>query len=163
MYCPSCGNAVSESLKYCNRCGASLGVARELPASGLNGPAWALSLAVALVTLGGLSMLFVIVLQLVRQRSDVSPGASIMMLAFLAVIAAVDWMLARQLSRVIDVYRREGGVPERARPEPAFRPELAERPPARLDAARTPFISVTEETTRTLDAASARERDTRPQ
>jgi hypothetical protein len=85
-----------------------------------------------------------------------------MMLAFLLLIAAVDLMLARQLSRIIDLQRDRPAPPERARPEPSNRPELAERQPARLDAPREPFISVTENTTRTLDAV-ARERDTRPQ
>ena len=160
MYCPTCGNAVAEGLKYCNRCGASLWAGPEAPAAGLTGPAWAISLAMSLITLGGIAMLFVIALQVVRRGTDISPGAGIMMLSVLFVILVIDLILGRQLSRVIDIFRRqaEAGV----RPRPAARPELEERQAGRLEAPREPFISVTENTTRTLDHV-ARERDTRPQ
>jgi hypothetical protein len=163
MYCPSCGNAVAEGLKYCNRCGASLVAEGGAPASGLTGPAWAISLATALITLGGLAMIFVISLQLIIRGIELSPAAGIMMLAFLAAITFVDAMLIRQLSRVIDL---RGGAPapaRRARPEPAQeRPALEEKQPARLDAMREPPLSVVDQTTRTLERAP-RERDTRPQ
>ena len=157
MYCPSCGNAVAEDLKFCNRCGASLGA----EASGLTGPAWAVSVATALITLGGLGLLFAIGLQLIGRGRDLTPAAGIMMFAFLALIAAVDWMLIRQLARAIDLQR--GREAPRRRPEPAAeRPALEEKQPARLEAARAAPLSVTDQTTRTLEHAP-RERDTRPQ
>lgn len=165
MYCPSCGNAVAEGLKYCNRCGASLGAGEgQTGPGGLTGPAWAVSLAAALITLGGLAMLFVLGLTLINRGADLTPSGGIMMLAVLFVIALVDWMLIRQLSRVIDVYRRPGLPTAPARRSDAARPpaELDERQPARLEAPREPFISVTENTTRTLEQVP-RERDTRPQ
>lgn len=164
MYCPSCGNAVAEGLKFCNRCGASLRALRESAASGLTGPAWAVSAATALITLGGLAMLFIIGLELIARRMDLEPGVGLLMLAFLALIAAVDWMLIRQLSRVIDVYRDAPG-PRRRRGGEASAdapPALEERQPALLDAVREPPLSVVEQTTRTLEHAP-RERDTRPQ
>lgn len=164
MYCPSCGNPVSEGLKYCNRCGASLAGEEGGPGpAGLAaGPAWAVSLAVALVTLGGLSMLFVLALVLLKRGGELPPSAGIMGLAFLALIAFVDWLLVRQLARVIDVYRGGAAAPKR-RAEPARAPaELDERRPARLEAPHESYISVTEQTTRTLEHAP-RERDTRPQ
>jgi type VI protein secretion system component VasK len=133
-----------------------------VPASSLNGPVWAFSVAMSVITLGGLSLLFVLVIQLIKRGGDISPATGIMMLSILALIALVDLMLAWQLSRVIGLQRAQAAPPERPRPEPAPRPELAERQPARLDAPREPYISVTENTTRTLDAV-ARERDTRPQ
>jgi hypothetical protein len=165
VYCPSCGNAVAEGLKYCNRCGASLGAGEgQAGLGGLTGTAWAVSLAAALITLGGLAMLFVLGLTLINRGQDLPPSAGIMGLAFLALIAIVDWMLIRQLSRVIDVYRGAGLPTAPARRPDAGRPpaELDERQPARLEAPREPFISVTEQTTRTLDQVP-RERDTRPQ
>jgi predicted nucleic acid-binding Zn ribbon protein len=162
MYCPSCGNAVAEGLKFCNRCGESLGAELErAQASSLTGPAWAISLATTLVTLGGLSMLFVIGLQLVNRGSDLTPGASVMMLAFLLVIALVDWLLIRQLARVIDLQGGETAPPRRREPAPAP-PALEERQPPRLDAMREPPPSVVDQTTRTLERVP-RERDTRPQ
>jgi hypothetical protein len=161
MYCPSCGNAVAEGLKYCNRCGESLAAGGGAPASGLTGPAWAISLATVLVTLGGLAMLFVIGLQLIVRGMDLSPAAGIMMLAFLAVITAVDWMLIRQLSRVIDLHLT--GAAPRRRHEPApDRPALEEKQPPRLDPMREPPLSVVDQTTRTLEHVP-RERDTHPQ
>lgn len=163
MYCPTCGNVVAEGLKYCNRCGASLaGGESEAGPAGLTGPAWALSLAVAFVTLGGLAMLFVLALVLAKRGQDLPPSAGFMGLAFIALIALVDWMLIRQFSRVIDAYRGRASAPGR-RAEPARPPgELEERQPARLEAPRESYISVTEQTTRTLEHAP-RERDTRPQ
>jgi hypothetical protein len=160
MFCPSCGNPVSEGLKYCNRCGESLAAGGGEPASSLTGPAWAISLATTLITLGGLAMLFVIGLQLIARRVDLSPGAGIILLGFLAVIALVDLMLIRQLSRVIDL-QRAAAAPRRREPA-AERPALEEKQPARLDAMREPPLSVVDQTTRTLERAP-RERDTRPQ
>ena len=164
MYCPSCGNAVSEGLKYCNRCGASLnGEEGGAGPAGLSGPAWAVSLATAFITLGGLAMLFVIGLVLIKRGQDLPPAAGVMALAVLALIALVDWLLIRQLSRVIDVYRGAGGEAAPPRRGAARTPaELNEGQPARLEAPREPFLSVTEQTTRTLEHAP-RERDTRPQ
>jgi len=160
MYCPSCGNVVAEGLKYCNRCGESLTV-DSAGASALTGPAWAISLATALVTLGGLGMLFVIGLQLIIRRIDLSPAGGMMMLAFLAIIALVDWMLIRQLARVIDLQR--GAPAARRRREPAdARPALEESPAPQLEAMREPPLSVVDQTTRTLEHVP-RERDTRPQ
>jgi hypothetical protein len=163
MYCPSCGNVVSEGLKYCNRCGASLVGEEGGPvAAGLSGPAWAVSLATAVITLGGLAMLFVLALVLLKRGGELPPSAGIMGLAFLALIAFVDWMLIRQLSRVIDVHRGGKALPKQ-RPDAKRAPaELDERPAGRLEAPRESYISVTEQTTRTLEHAP-RERDTRPQ
>jgi hypothetical protein len=165
MYCPSCGNAVAEGLKYCNRCGASLAAEEGRPGvGGLSGPAWAVSLAVALVTLGGLSMLFVLGVLLVKRGQDLPPSAGIMALAFLALIALVDWMLIRQFSRVVELQR--GAVaparPKRRAGEAGGLAGLGEAQPARLEAPREPFLSVTDQTTRTLERVP-RERDTRPQ
>jgi hypothetical protein len=160
MYCPSCGNVVAEGLKYCNRCGESLAVGAA-PASGLTGPAWAISTAAALVTLGGLAMIFVIGLQLIMRGMDLSPGGGIMMLAFLAVITLVDWMLIRQLARVIDL-QRDAPAPRRRLAPPAERPALEEQRSPLLDPLREPPLSVVDQTTRTLEHAP-RERDTRPQ
>ena len=161
MYCPSCGNAVAEGLKYCNRCGASLAGEEGGPGwAGLTGPAWAVSLATAVITLGGLAMLFVLALVLAKRGQDLPPAAGIMGLAVLALIALVDGMLIRQLSRIIGLYR--GGATRPGRPAKPAAAELDERAPARLGAPRESYISVTEQTTRTLEHAP-RERDTRPQ
>lgn len=160
MYCPTCGNQVAEGLKYCNRCGESLAGGPESPAAGLTGPAWAFSLAISLITLAGLAMLFVLALKLIRGAGDFTPAAGVMMLSVLILIFLVDLLLAWQFSRVVGLQRARDKSAGRARPD--ARPELSERQPARLDAPREPFISVTEHTTRTLDTV-ARERDTRPQ
>jgi hypothetical protein len=161
MYCPSCGNGVVEGLKYCNRCGESLAAGGGPPASGLAGPAWAISLATTLITLGGLAMIFVLGLQLIARRVDLSPAAGMMIFAVLAIIALIDMMLIRQLARVIDLQR--GAPAPRSRREPAAEPPALEaKQPPRLDRMREPPLSVVEQTTRTLEHAP-RERDTRPQ
>lgn len=68
MYCASCGTEVTNELSYCNRCGANLkpfaaqaGVAPPK----LVGAAWAISIAVTLVTVIGFGMVFGVVMTLI--------------------------------------------------------------------------------------------------
>ncbi|HEV2762211.1 MAG TPA: zinc ribbon domain-containing protein, partial [Pyrinomonadaceae bacterium] len=104
MYCPTCGAPTAPGLKYCNRCGANLARSDGPQSPRLGGLAWALPLAVGVVTLAGLGALFVVAMEFAGRSSGLSTEAAAVMLAGFLAVFAVDWLLIRQLSRVIDIY-----------------------------------------------------------
>jgi hypothetical protein len=152
MYCPSCGTPNTQGLNYCNRCGANLVPASSAPVSRLAGLAWSIPLAMALITLGGLGMVFYIGLEMVRKGADIPLQSAAMLLVDVLVIVALDWMLLRQLSRVIDIYRPPGEQISRKQSE------LSGRQAAQIEAAREPVPFITEQTTRIFEPSS-RERN----
>ena len=145
MYCPSCGTAITQGLNYCNRCGANLVPVTNAPVSRLVGLVWSIPLAMALITLGGLGMLFFICYELVKKGADISPMSALMLLVDVLVIVAIDWMLLRQLSRVIDIYRPPDKVTDRKQPE------LGGKQLAQIGAPRELASFATEHTTRVFE------------
>lgn len=155
MYCPSCGTELTSELSYCNRCGANLRpIANQsgVPPAKLVGAAWAISTAVALVTLGGFGMIFGLVMTLITRGLNLSPAGMFWISFALLVILAIDWMLVRQLSRVLDMPRLS---PDAKQPKSPLR----EKPIQQIGAPREPVSSVTENTTRTFEPIH-RERET---
>lgn len=155
MYCSSCGTELTSELSYCNRCGANLRPVSNqsgVPPAKLVGAAWAISTAVALVTLGGFGMIFGLVMTLITRGINLSPGGMFWISFALLVILAIDWLLVRQLSRVLDMPR----LTDATQPK---KPELRENPKQQIGAPREPVSSVTENTTRTFEPIH-RERDT---
>jgi hypothetical protein len=155
MYCQSCGAEVSQELSYCNRCGANLkstltqaGVAPTK----LVGAAWAISIAITLVTLGGFRMVFGVVMTLIERGLNLSEGGMVLILVSLLIILTIVGLLVRQLSRVLN-------LPQLAVAAPAQRPTLAETALPQIGAAHAPIASVTDHTTRTLEPVY-KERDT---
>ena len=156
MYCPSCGAELTQELSYCNRCGANLKPISNqsgLPPTRLVGAAWAISIALALVTLGGFGMIFSLVMALVTRGINLSPSGMFWIAFSLLVILAIDWLLVRQLSRVLDMSKLSG---EAIEPK---KPKLSEKPLEQISAPREPASSVTDHTTRTFEPIY-RERDT---
>lgn len=153
MYCPSCGTELTSELIYCNRCGANLKNQSGVPTNRMFGAAWAISIAVMLVTLGGLGMIFSLAMTLIKRNIGVSEGGMILIFFSLLIIVLIDWLLVRQLSRVLDISQLAGAatLPKK--------PELAERPMQQIGAPREPAASVTEHTTRTFEPIP-RDRDT---
>jgi hypothetical protein len=145
MYCPSCGTGNTQGLNYCKRCGANLLPAPDAPVSKLAPLVWAIPLAVAVITIGGLGMVSYIGLELVRKGDDVPLRSAAMLLVDVLVVAALDWMLLRQLSRVIDIHRLAGGAVARRQPE------LSGGQAAQIEAVREPAGFVAEQTTRRFD------------
>ena len=148
MYCPSCGTEVTQELSYCSRCGANLKplVSQAgLPPSKLVGAAWAISLAVAVVTLGGFGMIFGVVMTLIDKGIGLSPGGMILVFFAMLFILAVAAMLVRQLSRVLSIPQLSSEA------APAQKPNLVEKPMPQIMPAREPGSSVTDHTTRTFD------------
>jgi hypothetical protein len=106
MYCPSCGTELTPELSYCNRCGANLKPISNqsgVPPAKLVGAAWAISMAVALVTLGGFGMIFALVMALVTRGINLSAGGMGLIFTSSLIILTIDWLLVRQLSRVLNV------------------------------------------------------------
>ena len=156
MYCPSCGLELVAELSYCNRCGANLkstitqaGVA---PAK-LVGAAWAIAIAVTLVTVGGFGMVFSTVMALIDRGINLSEGGMVLLFFSLLFILTIDWLLIRQLSRVLSIPQLSGAAAV------TQKPNLVERPAPPMIASREPASSVTDHTTRTLEPVP-RERST---
>lgn len=154
MFCPSCGAEQNQTLSYCNRCGANLKPLQSgVPPGKLVGASWAISVAVALVTLGGFGMIFGLVLALISSGMSLSAGGVGLVVLSSLIILAIDWLLIRQLSRVLDLPRaRETAT--------VSQPTLNEDSPTLLAAPRQPVSSVTDRTTRTFEPV-VRERDTK--
>lgn len=147
MYCQSCGTATTQGLNYCNRCGANLSPISTAPFSKLVALVWSIPLAMALITLGGLGMLFYIGLELTRRGGDASPTGALLMLVDLLAVLIIDWMLIRQLSRVIDIYRPSREVTN------GSRLELNGKHPEQIEAQREPATFLTEHTTRMFETS----------
>src|SRR5688572_24936188 len=155
MFCPSCGAEQNQTLSYCNRCGANLKpIESGVPPAKLVSAAWAVSLAVTFVTLGGFGMIFGLVFALINRGMSLSAAGIGLVILSSLIILTVDWLLIRQLSRVLDL--------PRATPETAavLQPSLNESSPTLLAAPRQPVSSVTDRTTRTFEPV-VRERDTK--
>jgi len=152
MFCPSCGAEQSQTLSYCNRCGANLRPLQSgLPPGKLVGASWAISVAVALVTLGGFGMIFGLVLALISSGMSLSAGGIGLVILSSLIILTIDWLLIRQLSRVLDLPR----AADSARTQQA---KLDQKAPTPLPP-HQPGSSVTDQTTRTFEPI-VRERDT---
>jgi hypothetical protein len=158
MYCASCGSELTSELSYCNRCGANLKPLANhsgQPAK-LVGAAWAISMAVVLVTLGGFGMMFGLVMALISSGINLSGGGMVLIVFCLLIILAIAALLVRQLSRVLDVAELSGGATQSKQPH---QPTLSEKPVQQIGAPREPVSSVTEHTTRIFEPVH-KDRDT---
>ena len=155
MFCPSCGAEQHQTLSYCNRCGANLRPLQSgVPPGKLVGASWAISVAVALVTLGGFGMIFGLVLALISSGMSLSAGGIGLVIVSSLIILAIDWLLIRQLSRVLSLPRAAPETPT------VSQASLSENSPTLLAAPSQPVSSVTDQTTRTFEPV-VRDRDTK--
>jgi hypothetical protein len=158
MYCQICGSESTQGLNYCKRCGASLTVtvqAVEAAAPrGLTGFPFALtivgiSIATAIVALGGLGIVLAVVTDLARSPTAGDLAKMILVLGVM-MISAISGLLVWQVSRLLSLPRVTSSTPLQpqrpARPAPL---PLAGVPPA--------GVSVTENTTRSFDPSLYRE------
>ena len=99
MYCSACGSPVTPGLKFCNRCGTSLG--KNLDEKKEGRVAAGLIWAVVMVALFGLGVMFSGAIAL-RNGGGLTEGTvSLFMLFSFAIVGTVEVFLLRQLSRVI--------------------------------------------------------------
>lgn len=157
MYCSSCGAALAQGLRYCNRCGAKLTLPadaseKESPHIKLAEVAQFVSVATGVIGFGGLFLIVILVRELLKR--GVETNAIVLLTALsLLMVFGVSVLLIRQLSSVLGVYLQSGRAAE------SEKAELSGRQTAALEASSEPVPSVIEHTTRTLEP-SYRERKT---
>lgn len=151
MFCPSCGMALAQQMKYCNRCGAQLLTTKEADLiklyekrmdSEMEGLFWITVLGIGLV-LGGMALMKKV------QLSEWLIIAYMILssLAFLTYFGLGVW----QVRRLAKSSKEANGVGQLAQPE---RPETKELHPANARASLEPAPSVTENTTRGLEPSA---------
>ena len=154
MYCPNCGLEATPGLSYCKRCGGSLTplsvTAQEARTAIPAGSAWAIGVTNLFLVVGGLAVLFGMLVALAQ--SGLQPRAIVWLAALgaLTIVGSVAlsmrfWMHLLSLSTRGD----------RLSPTPLKSPAgINELGPARRGALfPEPAASVTEHTTRTLRAS----------
>jgi predicted nucleic acid-binding Zn ribbon protein len=150
MYCAACGGPVTPGLKFCNRCGSSLG--KERVESSHAGIITALITGIVMVGLGGLGIMLAGALNLKTYGQLGNDVVAIFMFLTFLIVITVEMFLLRQLSRVLgESSRRNQRVDQ---PQPLFQPATASPNELRAAPLRTlpePIPSVTENTTRTLE------------
>ena len=142
MFCPNCGTPRTQGLSYCNRCGADL---RERRESGHTVAISVLLTAITLIGLGGLGIMFGGALALRKEAGFGQDLIGVFMLFTFLVVSVTEFMLIRNLSKLIS------STAENKKHFPAAPPMHQEMrlPPARN--LGEPVPSVTENTTHTLD------------
>ncbi len=154
MYCAVCGSLINEELNYCNRCGSRVAKDNELvkradlTASLLKN----LSIAtgfVGVVGLGGLIGLIAILAGNAGNRS--APELIVIVsILLLATTFGICFLLIRQISRLTET---AFSAKENSKQKYAAE-QLNVAVAGRIESPREPFISVTENTTRTLEKES---------
>ena len=149
MYCAACGGPVTPGLKFCNRCGSSLG--KERVESSHAGIITALITGIVMVGLGGLGIMLAGALNLKTYGQLGNDVVAIFMFLTFLIVITVEMFLLRQLSRVLGEASRRNQLDQ---PQPLFQPASASTNELRAAPVRTlpePIPSVTENTTRTLE------------
>lgn len=150
IFCPKCGNAVKEGLKFCNSCGFRL--VYERPSGGGNNGTLLIVLGAAtLITIFGFGGLIGFIALLLKQGVKEELVAMAMM-SWLFVMLVLDVMLIRKASKLIDnkVSGDNVGVdlPQAAQGKI---PLLNRHSTAQLEEPKQPVGSVTDHTTRMLE------------
>ncbi|MDQ3133156.1 MAG: hypothetical protein M3Q99_20700 [Acidobacteriota bacterium] len=147
MYCSTCGTLINEDLNYCNRCGNRVAKDELMKHDGAAVSALKiLSIStgwVGVVGLGGLIGLIGILL-----GSHAAPELIVILsVLFLASAFGICFLMTRQISRLIEAVN-----PGKQNSKQNSAPEQLNSPVAgQIESPREPFISVTENTTRTLE------------
>jgi len=150
MYCSKCGSLVNDELNYCNSCGGKLAKAKDedAPKSMLDDVLTAL----CLIAIFGLAFLVGLVAVLLDKAvpHEIVIGISII---YLLTLFSICFMLLRQVPKLIDTNLRENKSENFEAAQPV---QLPSRTTAQLEERREPVLSVTENTTRTLEEISVR-------
>lgn len=169
MYCSSCGNQVADSLTYCNRCGfrlieksdnsvlANLSTAlqkkltekkeEESSSKSLTTILQGLMTLTAFVVLGGLGIIIGLVAVLLDKDIPYQEIFKFVVF-FLMAVFGLSFLVIHQLSRALNVYLKQQ---TKESLEESRQSKVEGRSTAQLEEPKEPFISVTENTTRTLD------------
>jgi hypothetical protein len=147
MYCSSCGMAVKPGLSYCNHCGAELKPKQHsltrLPETSLESLVWAIA-AVTIVGLGVTIGLMAVMKEVLHFNDGLIIAFSLLsFLSFLGVDSAFIWVLLRL--RLGAKEEEVGGTQEKITRRGLGREQAR--------ALAEPALSVTDQTTRTLEHA----------
>lgn len=153
MFCPSCGAEYTIELKYCNRCGANLGVGVDAPVQpvvvNVTKPALIIGALMMVITLGGFGALVGGAINLAPILSGNDPLMAIIMFGMLTIMI-VDIFLVRLLFKMMNAaLAPQPQLQIAPRNLPPASPNLYLRP--QTTAGLQPVGSVTESTTRFLD------------
>jgi hypothetical protein len=143
MYCSACGSQIQSDLNYCNRCGAK--VSGGDPALQKSVAGLLTSVMGAIGCIGLVAFIFVVYL-VVRSGGDVKVLIPISFF-YLATIFGICFLLLRQVAELTGRSHSKSVNPPET-DSPAY---LKPATTAQLEESREPGISVTENTTRTLD------------
>lgn len=147
MYCSTCGNEIKTELNYCNRCGARVD---KIENGGDGSSAAYLSMATGFICLGGLGLTLGLIGMLLRNSVN-SEVIVMLTLAFLATIFATSFLMIQQISRMTKSTSSEKVL------DKAGAHQLGVINTAQLEEYRQPTMSVTDNTTRTLDKVLLKE------
>jgi hypothetical protein len=150
MYCERCGKQIDESLNYCNACGSQL--RREIVAPQKSLTAFMIS-ALACTLIFGLIILAMLMSTLFEKVPNPAPIV-VFGVAYLVVLFGICFIITRQVSKLIDADLRSRDLAPRASAPPLV--QLPPRSTSQLEEFREP-ASVTDHTTRTLEASRVRE------
>jgi hypothetical protein len=141
MYCSTCGTLINTELNYCNRCGARVD---KLAVSENKSEALEyLSMATGFVGLGGLGLTVGLIAILLN--FSVIPQVVVMLaIAFLATVFGISFLMIQQISRMTNVSLT-------SKKNSSEKAQLNSPNTAQLEEHREPALSVTENTTRTLE------------
>lgn len=141
MYCSNCGNELKKGLNYCNSCGARVvDVAEEKSGSRLQN----ISTAIGFIGVFGL-VGFIFLVKLLLDHNVLEGPVMIILLAYLATIFGISYLLIKQLNPESE--KSESDVGFRTDAPKAFKSANTNQ----LEEPKHPPASVVENTTRTLD------------
>ena len=140
MFCATCGTPIIQNLNYCNRCGArveKLATTDNASATGY------LSMATGFVGLGGLGLTVGLISLLLKHGIN-SEVVVMLAIAFLVTVFGMTFMMIRQIARMT-------ATDQISNVKPSSTSQLNAPNTAQLEEPRQPTMSVTENTTRTLE------------
>ncbi len=138
MYCSTCGTVINNELNYCNRCGARVDKLVTVEKSSA-----LMSIATGFVGLGGLG-LTVGLIAILLNFSVHSEVVVMLVMAFLTTVFGITFLMLRQISQM-------NNAAQISKKNTFENPQLNASNTAQLAEPRQPFMSVTENTTRTLE------------
>lgn len=161
MNCPSCGIVVTEGLSYCNRCGAKLMAdTKSLEVSAASGKIIThLSVVTGSIALVGFILAFVLAIILIQAKFDREP-LLMLVFSFLLATFCITGMLIRQLSRALDAHIHSASAKKPPKTDKPQASNLTAHQAAQIESPREHFVSVTENTTRTLSPMTVEQETT---